>query len=80
MIKNRDVAFRVLNENFRSIKILEESIVYLQDSGSKEDIGTYKIAVGSVMAEFYDSIIDAILSEHPDLVPDSYKDWCKPEK
>ncbi|MCC6554190.1 MAG: hypothetical protein IT372_14385 [Polyangiaceae bacterium] len=54
----------------RAIDLLEESLVLVAQSSDPGESRAYRHGVGYALSEIHDRILDPILREHPDLLPD----------
>ena len=52
------------------IKELEDSLVIVQDNCDADESTAYRRSIGHTLSEIQDRILDPIIMEHPDLVPE----------
>ncbi|HEY0158440.1 MAG TPA: hypothetical protein VGF28_14250 [Thermoanaerobaculia bacterium] len=64
-----DVALRVSSELDHSVHLL------LDGSVGGAELTDYKRAVGHVMVEIYDRILNPLFRMHPQLVPEEWRTW-----
>ena len=69
MIRDREIAQRVLTELFDVSGQLDGSVATVRDGCSESELITYRRAVGNVLGELWDTILKPILAEHPELTP-----------
>ena len=67
-----DVALRASSEFDRSVHLV------LGGSVADTEVTAYKRAVGYVMAEIYDRLLNPLLRVHPQFVPEEWRSWYPP--
>lgn len=65
----KETAAKVLSLSREASAKINESIKVVQASEPSESFERYRAAAGQVMGELYFSIIEPILTQHPDLTP-----------
>ncbi len=68
---DRDIAKSILDLMFEYGGKLNDSMMMAREACDEKDFSTYRRAVGNVLASTFESIIDPILAEHPDLRPET---------
>jgi hypothetical protein len=69
MIRDRHVATKVLRVAQEAVTAFDASIGEVIAAEAEDAQKAYKRAVGHVMAEIFDRVIEPTLKVHPDLVP-----------
>ena len=77
MISNRDTAKLVVDTAFALTSGLDRSVARVMETSPEAEVVAYRRAVGFVMAETAQQILNPLLREHPDLVPEDWKPWFK---
>ncbi len=73
----KEIAQQALAHIKTSIKELEESLVLVRDNCDEDEAMAYRYGVGYALSEIHDRILDPIIREHPDLLPEGV-DYAPP--
>jgi hypothetical protein len=66
----KEVAQLAINHVKASIKELEDSLVVVRDNCDEDESAAYRYGIGYALSEIHDRILDPIIREHPDLLPE----------
>ena len=66
----REIAQMVLTQIKASIQQLEDSLVIVQDNCDADELMAFKYGIGFTLSEIHDRILDPLIREHPDLLPE----------
>jgi hypothetical protein len=80
MFADKAAAKIVIAKVFFINQQLESLIGDLEPFVSNQEVTHLKRQIGSVMVENKDRFLDPIFETHPDLLPDTWKDWWKPSR
>ncbi|RDK02139.1 hypothetical protein DLM46_14475 [Paraburkholderia lacunae] len=69
MIEDRDLALEVSNRMLKINASIDDSIIFVQQHCSVEEIERFKMAMGEVMYKVFEEALIPIYKKHPDLVP-----------
>jgi hypothetical protein len=67
---NKEAAQQIMAKLKSCIQELNESIYIVQEKCAPEELKAYRRGVGHTLSEIHDRILNPILREHPDLIPD----------
>lgn len=69
MIKDHQVAEKLIGDVQQALKIINESIITVMNSCSQEEFQEYRLASAHAMAEVFEKLLDPLCNDHPDLDP-----------
>lgn len=67
---NRDAAQKIIQMMVAHTNELSASVALVHENCSPEESKKYRLAVGHILSEMQDRVLDPLLREHPDLKPD----------
>lgn len=72
MIADKDIARQIGDSMFEIVGQIEASIKVVEQSCSAQELLAYKRAVGKVIYELYESLLEPLYKEHPNLRPGAH--------
>ena len=66
----KDVARSAMDRVTRAIDILEESLVVVTEGSEPGETRAYRHGIGYALSEIHDRILDPLLREYPELLPE----------
>ena len=67
---DKEIARSVVKEMQNAIQKMEDSLVFVRNGCSTEEFAAYRYGIGHALSEIHDRILDPIIREHPDLLPE----------
>ncbi|MFP3566987.1 hypothetical protein [Paraburkholderia sp. SIMBA_030] len=73
MIEDKAVASEVCSRMLKINASIDETIVFVQEHCSVEEVDNFKRAMGEVMYMVFEQALIPIYKKHPELVPDGQR-------
>ncbi len=73
LIANAEAAKRIVDETLSVTRLLDESLSRVRQSCPNEESKKYALAIGYVLAEVFERVLDPIWALHPNLKPSAFK-------
>jgi hypothetical protein len=66
----KEIAQIALDHIKKSIQELEDSLVVVRDNCDSNEFKAYRHGIAHTLSEIHDRILDPVIREHPDLLPE----------